>query len=79
VRVKTVSVPNGFPKYMSAYGEAPEAKYDAPKGSKKGKRFHVFGKKGKGRPNLVSSVEKGPKFLAYVGGKFKAKTDWLYD
>jgi hypothetical protein len=79
VRVKEVAVPNGFPKYMSAYGEAPEAKYDAPKGSKKGKRFHIFGKKGKGRPHLASSVEKGPKFLAYVGGKFKAKTDWLYD
>ena len=78
-RIIPVQVPDGFPKYMSEYGKAPEAKYDAPKGSKKGKRFHIFGKKGKGRPSLVSSVEKGPKFLAYVGGKFKAKTDWLYD
>jgi hypothetical protein len=77
--VTPVQVPKGYPKFMSVYGEIPEAKYDAPQHSKKGKRIHHFGKHGKNRPHLASSVEKGPKFLAIVGGSFKAKTDWLHD
>jgi hypothetical protein len=79
VEVRTVQVPKGYPKFMSVYGEAPHAVYDAPSHSIKGKRIHHFGKKGSGKPWLVSSASRGPKFLAYVGGKFRAGTDWLYD
>jgi hypothetical protein len=79
VEIRTVQVPKGYPKFMSVYGEAPHAVYDAPSNSIKGKRIHHFGKKGTGKPWLVSSASRGPKFLAYVGGKFRAGTDWLYD
>lgn len=79
VEVRKIKVPKGFPKFLSTYGEADHAVYDAPRHSKKGKRIHHFGKRGRGRPHLASSVERGPKFLAYVAGNFKAKTDWLYD
>jgi hypothetical protein len=79
VEIRTVQVPKGYPKFMSVYGEAPHAVYDAPSHSIKGKRIHHFGKKGTGKPWLVSSASRGPKFLAYVGGKFRAGTDWLYD
>jgi hypothetical protein len=79
VEVRKIRVPKGFPKYLSTYGEADHAVYDAPPHSKKGKRIHHFGKRGRGRPHLASSVARGPKFLAYVAGNFRAKTDWLYD
>ena len=79
VSVTSVKVPKGYPKYMTAYGQIPEAKYDAAKGSAKGKRIHHFGDTGGKKPYLVSSVDRGDKFLAIVGGDFKAKTDWLYD
>ncbi len=79
IEIKKIRVPKGFPRYMSAYGNSPDVKYDAPKTSNKGKRIHRFGKKGKGKPFLVSSVEKGPKFLAYAGGEFRAETQWIHD
>ncbi len=81
VTITKVRTPEGFPKFMSAWGHAPEVKYDAPRHSTKGKRIHVFGE-GQGRgakPLLASSAERGPKFLAFVGGKFKANGDWIYD
>jgi hypothetical protein len=79
VEIIPVKVPKGFPRFMSVYGEAAHAVYDAPPGSPKGKRIHPFGRRGKGRPWLVSSVARGPKFLAYVGGSFKALPDWIHD
>jgi len=79
VEIRKIKVPKGFPKFMSVYGQAPHAVYDAPSHSNKGKRIHHFGKRGKNRPWLVSSSARGPKFLAYVGGQFKAKPSWIYD
>jgi hypothetical protein len=77
--VYRVRVPEGFPRYMSAWGKSPNVLYDAPHYSNKGKRVHHFGEdKGKGRkPWLVSSQEKGPRFLAYVGGEFEADGEWI--
>lgn len=80
VVVHRVMVPDGYPKFMSSWGEAPAVLYDAsPSASKKGKRIHHFGEgRGKGkRPHLVSSSEKGPKFLAYVGGNYRADGEWI--
>lgn len=79
VKITPVRMPPGSPRFMTAYGHAPFAVYDAPKQSKRGKFKHVFGKKGKNRPLLVSSVSRGPRWLGYAGGTFKAKTKWLYD
>ena len=64
---------------MTAYGHAQHAVYDAPKQSRRGKFIHHFGKKGKNRPFLVSSAAKGPRWLGYAGGTFKARKKWLYD
>lgn len=77
--VYRVPVPDGFPKYMSAWGKSPNVLYDAPQHSNKGKRIHHFGEdKGKGKkPWLVSSQERGPRFLAYVGGEFEADGEWI--
>jgi hypothetical protein len=77
--VYRVRVPEGFPRYMSAWGKSPNVLYDAPQHSNKGKRIHHFGEdKGKGKkPWLVSSQEKGPRFLAYVGGEFEADGEWI--
>lgn len=77
--ISKVKVPKGYPKFMSVYGRSNHTVYDAPPGSNKGKRIHHFGKRGKGRPWLASSASRGPKFLAYVGGSFKARHDWIYD
>jgi hypothetical protein len=79
--VSRVRVPNNYPDFLVAYGRTPEVKYDAPPNSNKGKRIHKFGKSGTKRtmPLLVTSPKAGPKFLAFVGGKFRAKTDWLHD
>jgi hypothetical protein len=79
VEIRRIKVPKGFPKYMSVYGTADHAVYDAPRHSIKGKRIHHFGRRGRHKPWLVSSVQAGPKFLAFVGGSFKAKPDWIYD
>jgi hypothetical protein len=81
IRVQRIDAPDGYPRFMSVYGRVPELKYDAPSGSVKGKRIHRFGKQGgKGaQPWAVTSVERGPKFLALLGGTFKAKTDWIFD
>ncbi len=80
VEIKKIRVPKGFPKFMSVYGRAAHAVYDAPPHSNKGKRIHHFGKKGKkgSKPWLVSSAARGPKFLAYVGGTFAAQPAWIY-
>jgi len=77
VRITRVNTPDGFPKFLSVYGKAPEIKYDAPTHSNKGKRVHHFGEGGGRKPWLVTSASRGPKFLALVGGTFKAK-DWIY-
>jgi hypothetical protein len=77
VRITQVKVPVGYPKYMSVYGKAPEIKYDAPSHSNKGRRIHKFGEGGGRPPWLATSVSRGPKFLSFVGGTFKAK-DWIY-
>jgi hypothetical protein len=79
--VSRVRVPNNYPDFLVAYGRTPEVKYDAPPNSNKGKRIHKFGRHGTKRtmPLLVTSPKAGPKFLAFVGGKFRAKTDWLHD
>jgi hypothetical protein len=79
IEIVKVKVPKGFPKYFSVYGKAPAVMYDAPPGSPVGKRIHHFGKRGKKKPWLVSSASRGPRFLAYVGGSFKAKPSWIYD
>jgi len=79
IEILKVKVPKGFPKYMSVYGKSDHAVYNAPAGSPIGKRIHHFGKRGKHKPWLVSSASRGPKFLAYVGGRFKAKPSWIYD
>ncbi|MGI0150082.1 MAG: hypothetical protein ACREDF_11205, partial [Thermoplasmata archaeon] len=79
VEIRKIKVPKGYPKYMSVYGTSNHAVYDAPSHSTKGKRIHHFGKRGKKKPWLVSSVERGPKFLSYVGGTFRASPDWIYD
>lgn len=76
--IRAIKVPKGFPKFMSVYGQAGHAVYDAPKHSNKGKRIHHFGKKGKYKPWLASSAHAGPKFLAFVGGAFQARPDWIY-
>ena len=79
VQITKVNVPKGFPRYLSAWGKTPEVKYDAPKRSNKGKRIHKFGEgKGKGKkPWLVSSASRGKKFLAFVGGNFRADGEWI--
>jgi hypothetical protein len=77
VRISAIKTPAGFPKFISAYGKAPEIKYDAPSHSNKGRRIHKFGESGGSTPWLVTSVARGPKFLAFVGGTFRAK-EWLY-
>ena len=77
VRITRINVPVGYPKYLSVYGRAPEIKYDAPAHSNKGKRIHKFGERGGRPPWLATSVSRGPKFLAFVGGTFRAK-DWIY-
>jgi hypothetical protein len=77
VKITQVNVPAGYPKYMSVYGKAPEIKYDAPAHSNKGRRIHKFGEGGGRPPWLATSVSRGPKFLSFVGGTFKAK-DWIY-
>jgi hypothetical protein len=79
VEIFKVKVPKGFPKFMTAYGQAPATLYDAHKISNKGKRIHKFGEGGKKKPWLVSSQQRGNKFLAYVGGDFRAQPDWIYD
>ena len=79
VEIFKVKVPKGFPKFMTAYGTSPAALYDAHKKSNKGKRKHLFGDTGKKHPFLVTSQKRGRKFLAYVGGGFRAMPDWLYD
>jgi hypothetical protein len=79
VEIRKIKVPKGFPKFLSVYGTAAHAVYDAPRHSSKGKRIHHFGRRGKHQPWLVSSVEAGPKFLSFVGGTFKARPDWIYD
>lgn len=72
VEVRRVKVPDGYPKYMSAWGKAPKVLYDSSnRSSNKGKRVHEFGEGGHDKPWLVSSEERGPKFLAYVGGDFE--------
>ena len=78
VEVRRVKVPDGYPKYMSAWGKAPKVFYDASnRSSNKGKRVHQFGEGGHDKPWLVSSEERGPKFLAYVGGDFDAAGEWI--
>lgn len=77
VEIRRIEVPEGFPRYMSVYGRSPHVVYDAPRHSNKGKRIHHFSRGSK--PWLVSSAERGPKFLAYVGGTFRARPDWIYD
>lgn len=79
VRITSTKIPQGYPKYMTAYGTASHAVYDTPKQSKRGKFIHHFGKKGKNRPFLVSSAARGPKWLGYAGGRFTARNKWLYD
>lgn len=80
VEVRRVMVPDGYPKFMSAWGTSPDVKYDSrDRSSNKGKRIHHFGEGGKSKPWLVSSASRGPKFLAYVGGDFKADGDWIID
>lgn len=80
VHISKVQMPAGSPRFMTAYGRAQHAVYDAPKQRKGGNRFkHSFGKKGKNKPFLVSSVSKGPRWLGYAGGTFKARSKWLYD
>ncbi len=80
VEVRQVMVPDGYPKYLSAWGTAPDVKYDSSaRSSNKGKRIHHFGEGGKEKPWLASSASRGPKFLAYVGGDFKADGDWILD
>lgn len=78
VEVRRVKVPKGYPRYMSAWGRAPHVVYDAPKHSNKGKRIHRFGEGGGTEPYLVSSAERGRKFLAYVGGTYRADGRWIY-
>lgn len=79
IHITKVKMPPGSPKFMTAYGKAQHAVYDAPKGRKDGRKYiHHFGKKGKSKPWLVSSASKGPKWLGYAGGSFNAKTKWLY-
>jgi hypothetical protein len=78
VEVRRVKVPDGYPKYMSAWGKAPKVFYDSSnRSSNKGKRVHDFGEGGHDKPWLVSSEERGPKFLAYVGGDFDAGGEWI--
>lgn len=78
VEVRRVQVPDGYPKYMSAWGKAPNVLYDSSnRSSTKGKRVHKFGEGGHEKPWLVSSAERGPKFLAYVGGDFDAGGEWI--
>jgi hypothetical protein len=77
VRITQIKTPAGFPKFVSAYGKAPEIKYDAPAHSNKGKRIHKFGEGGGSQPWLVTSAARGPRFLAFVGGTFRA-SNWLY-
>lgn len=77
VAIVEVEVPDGYPRFMSAYGTTPEVVYDATKKSTKGKRIHKFGEEGGAVPFLVTSQERGPKFLAFAGGTFAAK-EWIY-
>jgi hypothetical protein len=77
ISIVEVEVPDGYPRFMSAYGTTPEVVYDATKKSTKGKRIHKFGEDGGAVPFLVTSQERGPKFLAFAGGTFKAK-EWIY-
>ena len=79
MQIIKVKVPKGYPKFMTALGTAPDVKYDASRRSSKlGKRIHKFGDEGGRRPWLVSSVEKGKKFLGYAGGSFEVGEDWIY-
>lgn len=81
IEIRKIKVPKGYPQFLVPYGRAPEVKYDAMPYSNKGRRIHHFGsRKGnkKNHPWLVTSPERGPKFLAYVGGTFAAKPDWLF-
>ena len=80
VEVRKIKTPNGYPKYLSAWGHAPEIKYDAPGHSNKGRRVHHFGegqKSRKAKPFLVSSVQGGRKFLAFAGGQYRADGKWI--
>lgn len=79
IHVQKVKMPPGSPRFMTAYGKAQHAVYDAPKQRRNGTKFiHKFGKRGKRQPWLVSSASKGPKWLGYAGGSFNAKSKWLY-
>ncbi len=78
VRITKINVPKGYPKFMSSWGKAPHVVYDAPGHSNKGKRIHKFGERGGRPPHLVSSVERGKKFLAYAGGTFDAGGEWIH-
>lgn len=79
VRITRVEVPDGFPKFLTAYGTSSCGLYETPKQSRRGKFYHPFGRAGRNKPWLVSSAARGPKFLAFVGGSFRAKTKWLHD
>ena len=77
-RVSVVNSPAGSPKFASAWGKAPEIKYDpASDASNKGPRVHHFGEKGGTKPYLVSSVEKGPRYLGLLGGTYRAGGEWI--
>lgn len=79
VEVRQVKVPKGmkYPKFLVSYGRAPHAVYDAPGSrSRRGKRIHHFGEGGGRQPWLVTAPERR-KFLAFVGGSFRAG-NWIY-
>lgn len=77
-RVTVVNSPAGSPKYASAWGRVPELKYDpASDASNKGPRIHHMGEKGGTKPYLVSSTEKGPRYLGLLGGTFRAGGEWI--
>lgn len=77
IEVKIVNAPDGYPYVASSWGKSPNVVYDAPRHSNKGKRIHHFGEGGGKKPDLISSVEKGPKFLAFVDGTFRADGEWI--
>lgn len=77
VSVKVVMVPDGYPWVASSWGKSPNVVYDAPRHSNKGKRIHHFGEGGGKKPDLISSTEKGPKFLAFADGTFRADGEWI--
>lgn len=75
--MRAYRTPDGYPKFASAWGECPEVKYNASRASNKGRRIHHFGERGGRKPLLVSSCERGEKFLVFLGGTFKAGGKWI--